>query len=346
MSEKPEASHETSRPSFPARGDFGAQALVAPFEVDVVGMSGEAGLYGMRREAIYLWGTLRDTAGDLYTLMRRVPPDWRTARSRQLLLQSTRDGADALHFHPAGRTSAARVDSSSEVITADVATWRDDGTDEDAAFLAEYRADGCTWIEKGIVELRGKIVQPGMQWYLPGRDASMAYVATIFELEGTVLGRECTGFIGFDPVYLYEGGQLYGEKDPMLGQGLERLWFTWATRYDDGSLDAGHFVLGNDKFGFAIVTDQDQNVRTSTNVTGHFDLEDGYWAISAHVAFGDEQFEFLPDSRGRMPDFGRIPNPQIDGRWRPVGDTRKPVTWFSWGEVVPEHQEPRRRFTF
>src|SRR5688500_15972214 len=103
MSENPEASPEKSGPSFPARGDFGAQALVAPFEVDVAGMSGEAGLYGMRREGIYLWGTLRDTAGDVYTLMRRIPPDWRTARSRQLLLMSTRDGANALHFHPAGR---------------------------------------------------------------------------------------------------------------------------------------------------------------------------------------------------------------------------------------------------
>jgi hypothetical protein len=45
-----------------------------------------------------------------------------------------------------------------------------------------------------------------------------------------------------------------------------------------------------------------------------------------------------------MPDLGNIPNPQVDGRWRRVGDTREPDVWFAWGEAVPANgARPRRQ---
>jgi len=45
-----------------------------------------------------------------------------------------------------------------------------------------------------------------------------------------------------------------------------------------------------------------------------------------------------------MPDLGPIPNTQVDGRWRRVGDTREPAVWFAWGEVVSHiGRRPRRR---
>ena len=34
----------------------------------------------------------------------------------------------------------------------------------------------------------------------------------------------------------------------------------------------------------------------------------------------------LPDPQGRMVDFMPMPNPQAEGRWRRVGDTREPTT--------------------
>ena len=38
---------------------------------------------------------------------------------------------------------------------------------------------------------------------------------------------------------MYDGGEVYVSKDPLIEEGLERLWYTWATRYKDGSVDAG-----------------------------------------------------------------------------------------------------------
>jgi hypothetical protein len=95
-------------------------------------------------------------------------------------------------------------------------------------------------------------------------------------------------------------------------------------------------MLGNDRFGFAILTDEHGNVRITTDVDGEvFFDETNYWQTGARFMMGEAEYEFLPDPRGRMPDLGPIPNPQVDGRWRRVGDTREPDVWFAWGEAVP-----------
>jgi AcrR family transcriptional regulator len=86
-------------------------------------------------------------------------------------------------------------------------------------------------------------------------------------------------------------------------------------------------------------------VRCTTDVDGEvtFD-ESGYWQTSARFALGSVEYEFLADERGRMPDLGPIPNPQVDGRWQRVGETREPAVWFAWGEAIPGNgTRPRRR---
>lgn len=140
---------------------------------------------------------------------------------------------------------------------------------------------------------------------------------------------------------------MYQNKDVMVGEKLELFWYTWATRYTDGSLDAGHFALGNDRFGFAVITDADGNVRQDDHVEGEVTFgDDGYWHTGISFSALGEQWEFIPDPRGRMPDLGPIPNPQIEGRWRRVGDEREPAVWFGWGESAPAHGQRRRnRFT-
>ena len=52
------------------------------------------------------------------------------------------------------------------------------------------------------------------------------------------------------------------------------------------------------------------------------------------VLEGKEEWEFLPDPKGRMLDFvGGFPiTAQQEGRWRRVGDTREPDRWMAWGE--------------
>jgi hypothetical protein len=332
-------------PTLPQRGDFAGQAIVGPFTPEARSMDSSEPLYGMPPEALYLWGTLRDAEGDLHSIMRRIPYNGKPVTRKRLVVQSTIGGADALRMHPCGRSSATHVDPVRELVANDAVEWRSNPDVDGAPFHARWANSSCEWTEQGTFELAGSLVGPGMQWYVPGVRASMAYLATIYQLEGTIFGRPCQGFIGFDQIHMYEGGEVYQKLDPLIEDGLEHLWYTWATRYSDGSVEAGHFMLGNDRFGFGIVTDETETVRCSTDVDGEVVVdESGYWHTSARFALGSVEYEFVADPRGRMPDLGPIPNPQVEGRWQRVGETRRPEVWFAWGEAVPANgPRPHRR---
>jgi hypothetical protein len=43
----------------------------------------------------------------------------------------------------------------------------------------------------------------------------------------------------------------------------------------------------------------------------------------------------MPDPKGRLVGLGTLKNPQVDGRWRRAGDTRKPDVWFARGVAAP-----------
>ncbi|MEU1370888.1 hypothetical protein ABZ454_32800 [Streptomyces sp. NPDC005803] len=324
----------------PRRGDFGWQAMASAFEPTLDDMMSDRSYFGMPPEALYLWGSFRDETGEIYSPMRRIPaglptdsPDTR----RRLFLLTTEGHDDGMHLHEAGRGSA-RNDGFTKTLENDRVHWRSDPAAKGNAFHVTWGPKECSWVEEGVMDVRGTLIEPGMHWYLPGRDAGMYYVANIFLMEGTILGKQVRGLIGFDPIYMYEGGEVYKTKDALVQEELELVWYTWATVYKDGSIDAGHFLLGNDHFGFAILADKDGNVRFTNDVTGKVDFgEDGYWQEHiSYSAFGEE-WEFVAEPRGRMVGLGKLPNPQVEGRWRRVGDTREPDVWFAWGEAAPGH---------
>ena len=340
-----------SKVKMPRRGDFGWQAICGAFEPTLEDMMSDRSYFGMPPEALYLWGTFRDEDGEIYEVMRRIPaglpgsaPDTR----RRFYLLTTLDHEEkGLLMHPAGKKSA-RNDNHSRTLEDGRVHWRSDPKDPGSPFHVTWTPDDCSWVEEGVMDVRGTLVKPGMHWYLPGRDAGMYYIANIFEMEGTILGKKVRGMIGFDPVHMFEGGEVYQTKDALVQEQLELVWYTWATRYKDGSIDFGHFVLGNDNFGLAILGDENGNVRFTYDVTGEVRFgDDGYWQESIRLkAFGVD-WEFNADPRGRLLGLGKLPNPQVDGRWQRVGDTREPDVWFAWGEAAPEHgSRPSNRMPF
>lgn len=333
--------------NMPRRGDFGWQPLVSAFEPTLEDMMSNRAYFGMLPEALYLWGTFRDEEGEIYCPMRRIPtglPGDAKDTRRRFYLCATRGHEDGMHMHAAGKDSVPN-DGFIKTLEGDRIHWRSDPHQPGKPFQVTWTPEDCSWRE-GAMDIRGRLVKPGMHWYLPGRDAGMYYVANIFEMEGTILGREVRGMIGFDPIYMYEGGEIYRTKDALVQEKLELVWYTWATRYKDGSIDFGHFTLGNDLFGFAILGNEKGEVRFTYDVTGEVDFgTNGYWQEGIrYQAFGQE-WEFLPDPKGRLVGLGTLKNPQVDGRWCRVGDTREPDVWFAWGEAAPGHgSRPVNRF--
>ncbi len=317
------------------RGQFHYQLVLGEHNSDPAEVAAQRDWFGLPWSALFLYGSLRDDDGQLYTVLR-VPE--RNGGGRKRFYLQTTLGADDLHVHDASRGSARNegfVRQHRDGVTTIYSPSDADGQ----PFRFEVDATTSSWSEAGTMELHGTLVEPGLHWHLPsasgGVDEGYYYVSQLYEVRGQILGRDVHGFYGADD--LYANGLIY-QDDLLVGKKLHVTWYTWATRYADGSLDAGHFMLGHDGLGMLLLCDQDGRVRRTTHVDGFVELDEtGTWPTRIEVHAPGEDWEFLPDPRGRMVDFMPMPNPQIEGRWRRIADTRQPVHWFAYGEIAPSH---------
>ena len=139
------------------------------------------------------------------------------------------------------------------------------------------------------------------------------------------------------------GGRLYVHHDPLQSV-CYRLWYSWATTWDDGTTEFGHFVANDGAFSIGIVANADGSTKVARDVGVTIERdEDDYWFTRILLDVDDEPWEIVADRRGRMADLGPLPNPQQEALVRRVGDTRTPVTWMAWGESVPANDPGRAR---
>ncbi len=288
-------------------------------------------MFGLPFSQTFIYGSVRDGEGTMWTPMRRLAAG--DGGRERLLLQTDLD-SDAIHIHRAGRRSASSL-GVRRTLVGDALCLESDPEAEGAPFSVHADAETFRWVEEGTLALDGTAVPPGLHWHLPDRRRGMYYLSQIYEVTGTILGREVQGFIPLDQLWM--NGRVYVD-DILVGEQAEIVWYTWATRYADGGFDGGHFMLGHRHLGFAITYDERGVVTATTYVDGRVILDgEGPWPQRIEVTAAGQQWEFLPEPSGRMVDLMPIPNPQIEGRWRRVGDTREPAHWFAWGEIAPGH---------
>lgn len=337
-------------------GSFEWQALCGGFTPELGDIAAERGFFGLKPEGIYVYGTFRSADGDIHTPARRLPfgsdkgdagvsGDMRLSMGRRLAVQTTKDSPDGQqHFDVAAMRASASGAGLLVDRTSDAVVYRASG---DRDMLVEVSPSALHWREEDVLDLQGELVGSGLHWYLPGRDLGMYYTSQIYEVAGTIYGEKVTGFVPFDPVYMADGAALYAEKDILEGEQLCLTWYTWGTRWDDGTVEVGHTLSGHDQFGLCVATDADGLTVQTSNVEAEYEWAPNEYNVE-RVAFDvdGEPWEFVADPRGVQPDMGRIPNPQQEGLMRRVGDTRKPVHWSSWGEAnIAYHPPRRRRFT-
>lgn len=331
-----------SQKSWPKRGYFGSQVLLGPFQTDPADMVDPRGYFGLISEGVSHYTSLRDEEGHLYSATRRFPeqPPGKGGR-KTLIVQSTRNSDNILHFEPRlFADSADSIGAQAILQNGELRRTKAHGA-AGKSFEIVFRRDSLSWSEEGVLNLTGSQVEPGLQWYLPLRDVGMLYVTHLYQVAGELDGRKVHGWCGVEHCYMVEGGKLYSEKEPLCGPQTHTTWYSWGTRYKDGSVEAGHFASGHDLFGFAIYTDGKGRVVTSTNVDALIKPgQDRNFPEQIVLTIDNVLWEFIPDPRGKMPDFlgkSQPATPQNEGIWRRVGETREPESWFAWGEIAPSH---------
>jgi hypothetical protein len=298
-------------------------------------------LMGLPREMSFFYGALRDKDSNLYEIVRMLP-DWQSPMPPLFVQDNV--GKDTLHAVPGVMQAAASTLGYESEMVGDKAIWRSKRGIPGKPCEITMSSDGSvtTWNEEGLFDLSGKLLGPGLQWYDSASEGCELYVSQIYLMEGSYQGKPVRGVMAFDQSYLPEGQHMYSGKDPLFRDKLHhRCWYTWGTVYKDGSYDCGHFVLGTDRVGFGLYTNEKQEVTMVTDVSGDIVIDPkGTWPSRITVKAGHDNWEFLPDLRGRMPDMlggsSQSWTPQNEGRWRKVGDKREPDVWFAWGEVAPK----------
>ncbi len=321
----------------PQRGDFAYQCMVGPQKVSGAQLADLRDHFGLKLTKHMPFGSVRDEEGHIYSMVRALNAPGSTPNPTKFIYQSTRLDGQNLRIDKERIAPRALTMFPARGLDGDTAWWSSLPEDSGAAWRISASGSDFHWHEDGLFDLKGHLLGHGMQWYLPGVDWGTFYVAQMYAVQGTCEGRPVQGVISLDQAWLAEGGAIHMHKDLVVNNKMHVIWWNFATVYEDGSYDVGSILVGHENLGYAILQNEQGEVRTSTRIEGIARHADGSWfAADAHVTIdGSEQWEFLPDPKGRMVDFvGGFPiTAQQEGRWRRVGDTRVPKLWMAWGET-------------
>ena len=318
------------------RADFGYQVLVAPYKVTGAALNGTRGYFGLTMSKSMPFGSVRDEEGHIYSFVRSVLAPQGTPNPTRFLYQSTRvDGAN-IRLDKERMARQALTPMPLQTFDGESVRWSSVAGEAGKPWSLSASGERMHWQEEGLFDLQGPLIGNGMQWYLPGVDWGTFYVSQLYDLSGTIEGRAVKGVVALDQVYLAEGGAIHFQKDLVVNNKMHVIWWSFATLYKDGTWDAGSFMVGHERLGYAILMNESGEVRSTTRLEGQVShLPGSYFAAEAVVTLENgEQWEFLPDPKGHMTDFvGGFPiTAQQEGRWRRVGDTREPDRWMAWGE--------------
>jgi hypothetical protein len=279
-----------------------------------------------------VWGLFRTRGGEphIVQVMRRVSPV--EAWPPRLVLQSN-FGVAGMRRHRIELMAARSRD-----VEAGGGRFTAEARDGAQPFELSICPDSARWAEGEILDVSGTEVLPGLQWcVVPDTEGDgMRFASRIFLVEGVFEGIEVDGFLGVDEIHLAPGRQHYVD-DPLTASRLSDAWCTWATAYDDGSIEWGHVSFGTDGFGFALRASEGV-AHVAERVVGEVvSVRDG---CPVHITFDidGEAWEFEADPRGLALE--PLPGPvrQSEGWFRRVGETRQPVVWCATPEIPSEPQ--------
>jgi hypothetical protein len=297
----------------------------------------DVAIEALELESTYVWGLFRTDGEEqhIVQVMRRVSPI--EAWPPKLLLQSN-IGASGMRRHRTALTSSRSrdVETTATETGLELAARSDDGAQP---LQLTVDSHNMRWSEGQILDVTGREVTPGLQWCIvaggdagiDGHDPGMRYASRIFQVGGVFEGMPIAGFVGLDEVHLGRGRRNYVD-DPITAQHLSQAWCTWATAYDDGTVEAGHAAFGEGGFGFGLLA-SGGSAHVASAVSGSVTADDAGRPIHIGFDIDGEHWEFVADERGLPVD--PLPGPvrQAEGWFRRVGEQRRPIVWCATPEI-------------
>jgi len=322
-------------------GDFGNQAVVGAFDFHLADLDENLELHGLGQRAIWPYGGLRNDAGDLYVLERKLVHQM----TGGLWLMSDKDGAlnlvpKAVH---SARGELRREFAAGRHVYRDhlMAKLGDLTPPDEQSFHLDVTDDTLRWAEGELCDLTGAALGPGMHFFGVDRDWPFMYITRAFWTTGTVLGEAVSGIIWFDHGYWRDRGEW---KEQPFYTKRQVAWNVFSNHYDDGTHEWGHIVRGTGGIGACMVagdaaTAPDGAIAATGDFVTTFVLDDQDYVASARYAAGEHEWECTADPAGRMIHFNKARWAGYraqSGLMRRVGDTRIVTNGFVWLECFAD----------
>jgi len=317
-------------------GDFSSLVAVDDFDFHIGDFDQDRQIHGLGQRVIWPYGGLLGESGSLYVLERKFVHQI----TGGLWIMTKKDGELAL---VPSAVYSARGEVRRE-LTPDRHTYRDHlmaklgdlSPTEEQPFLMEITDDEFVWQEGTLLDIRGKGLGPGLQFFFLDEAMPFAYFSRAYWMTGTALGEKVEGICGFEHSYWRERGEW---KELPFFADRQVAWSLFCNRYDDGEIEWGHVVCGRDGTGALLIADNTKKVLTTSEFQRSFDMDDQDYVRAAHYRAGDQEWEFTADTDGQMTQFN-------NARWggyraqsgvlRRVGDTRVPNYTFTWIEAFAD----------
>lgn len=326
-----------SSSQYPPRGHFDWRTIVGAWDADPMSGSHFERYWDIHVDGTYPLCTMRNDNGTVYSCVRRIANG---GDSTGFVLQTNEDGQD-LRINP--RSAEGYAGPVAQKL-ADGRHLLTGGGEPPAERSFSLTVDGSTakWREASLLDLDGRLIGPGLQWYTPWPQKGGAlYAARIYRASGTVLDTPVEGFMGVDQYY-FPPGYAYA-NDPFV-QDVQLSYVVFGNEYEDGTIEVGHMFFGHGHWGAAMVNNEAGPIILTSCLESEITRRDerGY---AAHIIYRVEgqEWEFVADPTARMPDFGEgvAKNPGQEGRFHRVGESRALTAWWAWTETVPSHGEIR-----
>jgi hypothetical protein len=321
-------------------GSFGNRCLASGFEPDLSKMHPFDPVMGMPLGIQWLYAFLQDEDGNIYCPERKFI----STLTGGLFLMTNESGT--LNINTAsGKGYRGELKREND---ADRRRWHKPvfhrmpaGTvpEGEQDFILELRNDTMEYSEGDLIDLAGPSAGLGMQFYDSRPEAPLFYSSLCYWLKGEVLGKRVEGPFFFDHVY-WPAGRDWKEYEYYLKTQIG--WEVFANKYDDGTIQWGHFVNGIDGFNPGVVIEGDQVLAASGDVRASFVLNEGGWVTALEHDLDGEVFEFVGDELGWMRQFSESRQQGHDdyraqyGKTRPVDEKRRLVAGFTWLECFAE----------
>jgi hypothetical protein len=315
-------------PSLPAIGDYQHQPVVGPYDVESASGRRDTTYFGRSHKATLVYGTFRAPDGTAFSALRKV--GWESASP--LTIQATAgDGP----FRVRPDTSAAfKGWGVSEAIDDGALVYSSLSGSSGEPFRLTRGADHLAWTEGSNLALTGTLVGGcGIQWYDPSPGGGL-YSSEQHRVTGTALGQPVDGFVAFDQLFLPPGVTWFESPYFSSPPYLEIAWNTFATAFDDGSVQAGQVMFGGQRLSFAAIVDDNGPAVFSRDVTADITAGPTGYPTAVQYRIDGVPWRWVAEERWQMPDFARgYPDDTYrpsEGLFMVDGEHRRPVAWWAF----------------